>query len=84
MAGNDRIYIGKSSNSIAEGGLGDDTIIGSKGHDYIYGSPKKNPNNLSDTDTIRGNGGNDRIYDYAGEGNLLYGLSRDRPDLVTR
>ncbi len=74
-AGNDRIFIGKSSKSIADGGLGDDTIIGSKGHDYIYASPKKNPKGVSDTDTVRGNGGNDYIYDYSGEGNQLYGLA---------
>ena len=74
-AGNDRIYIGKSSNSIAEGGLGNDLIVGSKGHDKIYASPKKNPKGVSDTDTVRGKGGNDRIYDYSGEGNQLYGLA---------
>lgn len=73
--GDDRIYIAKSSNSIAEGGLGDDTIIGSKGHDYIYASPRTNPGGASDTDTVRGNGGNDRIYDYSGEGNRLFGLA---------
>ncbi len=74
-AGNDKIYIAKSNNSIADGGLGDDLIVGSKGNDVIYGSPTKNPRNLSDRDTLRGNGGNDRIYDYSGEGNLLFGSS---------
>ena len=74
-AGNDRIYIAKSSNSIAEAGLGNDLIVGSKGHDYIYASPKKNPKKVSDKDTVRGAGGNDRIYDYSGEGNQLFGLA---------
>ena len=73
--GNDKIYIGKSSNSIADAGLGNDTVVGSKGHDYIYASPKKNPRNVGDTDVVRGAGGNDRIYDYSGEGNVLKGLA---------
>ena len=75
IAGNDRIFIGKSSLSIARGGLGNDLIVGSKGHDFIYGSPRKVPKGAKDKDTIRGQGGNDRIYDYGGTGNLLYGVT---------
>jgi Ca2+-binding RTX toxin-like protein len=73
--GNDRIFIAKSSLSIARGGLGNDLIVGSKGHDFIYGSPKRVPARASDRDTIRGMGGNDRIFDYGGQGNLLFGLT---------
>lgn len=73
-AGNDRIYIGKSSSSIAYGGLGNDLIVGSKGPDFIYASPKRVPRGAADRDTVRGMGGNDRIYDYGGVGNLLYGF----------
>ena len=73
-AGNDRIFMGKSSMSIARGGLGNDVIVGSKGHDFIYGSPKRVPKGAADRDTIRGMGGNDRIFDYGGIGNQLYGL----------
>ncbi len=74
-AGNDRIFIGKSSLSIARGGLGNDLIVGSKGHDFIYGSPKRVPKGAADRDTLRGMGGNDRIFDYGGTGNLLYGVT---------
>ncbi len=74
-AGNDRIEIAKSSYSIVRAGLGDDLILGSKGHDFIYASPKDNPAGASDRDTVRGKGGNDRIYDYSGEGNMLLGLA---------
>lgn len=74
-AGNDRIYIGKSSLSIARGGLGNDLIVGSKGHDFIYASPKKVPKGAPDRDTVRGMGGNDRIFDYGGIGNRLYGMT---------
>ena len=72
--GKDRIYIGKSSLSIALGGLGNDLIVGSKGHDFIYASPKRVPRRAADRDTVRGMGGNDRIFDYGGTGNQLYGV----------
>jgi Ca2+-binding RTX toxin-like protein len=72
--GNDRIFLHKSSNkNRAYGGLGDDLIVGSKGHDFLYGGPKKNPSGAADKDTIKGLGGNDRIFDYSGEGNNFYG-----------
>ncbi len=72
--GNDRIVLHRSSNkNRAFGGLGNDRIIGAKGHDFLYGGPKKNPRGASDKDTILGLGGNDRIFDYSGEGNRLIG-----------
>lgn len=72
--GNDRIILHPSSNNNkAYGGLGDDVIIGSNGHDYLYGGPKRNPRGRSDRDVINGRGGNDRIYDYSGDGNVLHG-----------
>lgn len=72
--GNDRIILHPSSNlNRAYGGLGDDVIIGSNGHDFLYGGPKRNPRGLSDRDVINGRGGNDRIYDYSGSVNLLIG-----------
>lgn len=70
----DRIILHRSSNrNIVRSGLGNDVIRGSKGHDFLFASPKKNPGNLPDRDTVRGLGGNDRIRDWSGEGNRLYG-----------
>lgn len=78
--GNDKIVLHKSSNkNRAYGGLGNDRIEGAKGHDFLYGSPKKNRGGASDTDTILGLGGNDRIFDYSGDGNnLIGGTGSDR------
>lgn len=71
----DRIYLHKSSNmNIVQAGLGNDTIVGSRGHDFLYGSPKRVSKNAADTDVINGMGGNDRIYDYGGSVNRLYGM----------
>ncbi|MDQ2621490.1 MAG: hypothetical protein M3Y45_00440 [Actinomycetota bacterium] len=70
----DRIILHKSSNrNIVHSGLGNDTIRGSKGHDFLFASPKKNPRGLPDRDTVHGLGGNDRIKDWSGDGNRLYG-----------
>ncbi len=70
----DRIILHKSSNrNIVRSGLGNDTIRGAKGHDFLYASPKTNPRGLPDRDTVHGLGGNDRIYDWSGDGNRLYG-----------
>jgi Ca2+-binding RTX toxin-like protein len=72
--GNDKIVMNdKSVHSKAYGGLGNDLIIGSRGHDKLYGSPKKVPAGVADTDRIEGNGGNDKIWDYGGSGNELLG-----------
>ena len=72
--GDDRIILHKKSNkNKAYGGLGDDYIRGGKGHDFLYGGPSKNPKGASDRDIIVGLGGNDRIFDYTGEGNKLIG-----------
>lgn len=72
--GNDKIVIHpKSNNNRAYGGLGNDEIIGSNGHDFIYASPKKVGRGVADTDRVSGGGGNDRIYDYGGENNRLSG-----------
>lgn len=75
-ADNDRIYLHPSSNrNVVHAGLGDDLIVGARGHDFLYGSPKSNPTGASDRDRIYGLGGNDRIFDHSGIGNLLYGQS---------
>lgn len=72
--GNDRIVLHPSSNlNHAYGGLGNDVIIGSNGHDFLYGGPKKNPRGKTDRDLINGRGGNDRIFDYSGSVNTLLG-----------
>lgn len=73
-AGDDKIRLHKSSNkNEVQAGLGNDVIIGSKGHDFLYASPKKNPSGADDTDVVYGVGGNDRIFDYSGIGNRYYG-----------
>lgn len=70
----DRILLHKSSNrNVVRAGLGDDYIRGSAGHDFLYASPKRVKPGLADRDTVRGLGGNDRIYDYGGVGNRLMG-----------
>ena len=75
----DKIFLHKSSNkNEVQAGLGDDLIVGSKGHDFLYGGPAKNPSGASDDDTIKGLGGNDRIFDYSGENNLFGGTGSDR------
>jgi hypothetical protein len=75
-AGNDRIILHDKSNlSIARAGLGNDLILGSNGNDFLYGSPKRVPRGAADRDVIRGLRGNDRIYDYGGIGNQLYGVT---------
>ena len=72
--GDDKIVLhDKSAGSKAYGGLGNDEIIGSRGHDQLYGSPKKVPAGAADNDRIDGLGGNDRIFDYGGDANRLYG-----------
>lgn len=72
--GNDRIILHPSSNmNKAYGGLGNDVITGSNGHDYLYGGPKRNPRGAADRDVINGRGGNDHIFDYSGEINTLLG-----------
>jgi len=74
--GNDRIELNeKSVNTKAYGGLGNDVIIGSRGHDKLYGSPPDASAGPGDRDWIDGRGGNDRIYDYGGFGNTLIGLT---------
>lgn len=73
-ADDDRIYLHNSSNlNQVQAGLGNDLVVGSKGHDFLYGSPKSNLSGAPDTDLIYGVGGNDRIFDYSGEGNRLNG-----------
>jgi len=72
--GDDKIVLNdKSVHSRAYGGLGNDVIIGSRGHDKLYGSPLKVPAGARDTDRIEGRGGNDKIYDYGGSVNQLLG-----------
>ena len=74
--GHDRIDLNtKTSRGIVHAGLGNDWIRGSRSHDEIHGGPKRNPRGLADRDVVFGNGGNDRIYDYSGTGNRLYGLT---------
>ncbi|HTU13884.1 MAG TPA: calcium-binding protein [Solirubrobacterales bacterium] len=73
-ADDDRVYLHNSSNkNEVQAGLGSDLIVGSKGHDFLYGSPKSNPGGAPDSDVIYGVGGNDRIFDFSGEGNRLNG-----------
>ncbi|MBK5233414.1 MAG: hypothetical protein JJE13_10590 [Thermoleophilia bacterium] len=72
--GDDKILLhDKSFKSEGRGGLGDDEIRGSRNHDFLYGGPKSVPKGASDDDTIDGLGGNDRIFDYGGDGNKLIG-----------
>ncbi len=72
--GDDRIVLHRKSNkNRAFGGLGNDFLRGAKGHDFLYGSPKKNRGGASDRDRILGLGGNDRIFDYSGDRNRLIG-----------
>ncbi|MGK2932454.1 MAG: hypothetical protein ACSLFD_06760 [Solirubrobacterales bacterium] len=72
--GDDRIVLHKKSNkNRAFGGPGNDRIVGARGHDFLYGGPKKNPGGAPDRDTIVGLGGNDRIFDYSGDRNRLVG-----------
>ncbi|MGB0119804.1 MAG: calcium-binding protein [Solirubrobacterales bacterium] len=74
--GNDRIELHPSSHlNVVKAGLGNDVIKGSNGNDILYGGPKKAPKNAADRDTVNGLRGNDRIYDYAGDGNRLYGTT---------
>jgi Ca2+-binding RTX toxin-like protein len=74
--GDDRITLNvKTSKGVIHGGLGNDYIVGSKSHDQIYAGPQRNPRGLPDRDTVKGMGGNDRIFDYSGTGNRLYGLT---------
>jgi Ca2+-binding RTX toxin-like protein len=74
--GNDKIVLHRSSNlNIARGGIGNDELIGSNGHDFLYGGPIGIKRGVRDRDVIRGRGGNDRIYVYGGIGNRLYGES---------
>lgn len=75
-SGDDRIHLHpKSNKNKVQAGLGNDLIVGSRGHDFLYGSPKGTPQGARDRDVIKGGGGNDRIYDYGGTGNRLYGLN---------
>jgi len=73
-SGDDKIVLHRSSNlNIARGGTGNDLIIGSKGHDFLYGGPNGIRRGVRDRDVVRGGGGNDRIFDYGGSANRLYG-----------
>ena len=72
--GNDNISMhDKSLESQVIGGPGNDVIFGSRNHDKLYGGLKKGSVSGSDDDTIDGLGGNDRIFDYSGDGNKLIG-----------
>ncbi|MGK2931956.1 MAG: hypothetical protein ACSLFD_04190, partial [Solirubrobacterales bacterium] len=72
--GDDRISMhDKSLKSQVIGGPGNDVIFGSRNHDKLYGGLKKGSVNGPDDDTIDGLGGNDRIFDYSGDGNKLIG-----------
>ncbi len=74
--GDDRVQLHtNTSRGVIKGGLGNDHLRGSKSHDLIYASPKRNPHGRPDRDKVFGLGGNDRIYDYSGIGNRLYGLT---------
>lgn len=71
--GNDRVILHPSSNlNRVRGGTGDDFIKGSNGHDIILAGPSVSS---GDTDRVYGGGGNDRIKDRGGVGNLLFGQS---------
>ncbi|MCO5315056.1 MAG: calcium-binding protein [Solirubrobacterales bacterium] len=73
-ADSDRIFLhSKSSPAVIYAGLGNDVVTGSRGHDRIYASPKRNPRGKPDRDRINGLGGNDRIFDYSGVGNRISG-----------
>ncbi|MCB0827296.1 MAG: hypothetical protein KDB62_00620 [Solirubrobacterales bacterium] len=73
---NDRIELHPSSNlNVVRAGLGNDVIKGSNGNDILYGGPKSAPPGAPDRDVVNGLRGNDRIYDYAGEANRLYGTT---------
>lgn len=70
--GDDIIYLDSATwRSTIFAGAGDDTIYGSRGPDTIYASPKGGTR-ASDRDRVFAYGGNDRIYDFAGEGNMIY------------
>jgi len=62
-----------STRNVVKAGLGNDRVIGARGNDVIYASPRKNPRNLPDRDLVSANGGNNRIHDYSGQGNQLKG-----------
>lgn len=75
-SGHDRITLhSNTTRGVVYAGLGNDTVKGSKSHDRIYASPTRNPGGVADRDMIFGKGGNDRIFDYSGIGNRLYGLT---------
>lgn len=83
--GNDKVLLhDKSFRSKGFGGLGNDVVQGSRNHDFLYGGPRKVPKRASDNDTIRGLGGNDRMFDYAGKNNLIGGRGSDRIFSVRR
>ncbi len=69
--GDDRIVLHPSSNlNKVRGGTGNDSITGSNGHDIVLAGPAVKE---GDTDTVDGGGGNDRLRDLGGVGNLLFG-----------
>lgn len=69
--GDDRIVLHPSSNlNRVRGGTGNDSITGSNGHDIVLAGPAVGE---GDTDTVDGGGGNDRLRDLGGIGNLLFG-----------
>lgn len=70
----DRVLLHPSSNrNVVHAGSGNDFIRGAAGHDFLYASPKRLGQGQPDRDTVHGLGGNDRIRDYGGIGNRLYG-----------
>jgi hypothetical protein len=74
-AGND-IINGGYGNDVVEGGEGDDTIFGGPGARAI-GPDGELVNATDRTDTLRGQGGEDTLYIWGGDGLAIGGLDRN-------
>ena len=81
------IIRGGAGDDIIDGGYGNDVVEGGEGNDTIFGGPAARVvdgelvNATDKTDSLRGQGGEDTIYIWGGEGQAFGGLNRDDPGI---
>ncbi|MEJ8561454.1 calcium-binding protein [Yoonia sp. GPGPB17] len=83
------IIRGGAGNDTINGGYGNDKVEGGEGNDVIFGGPAARAigpdgelvNAADRTDTLRGQGGEDTIYIWGGDGQAFGGINRDDPGI---
>lgn len=75
-AGDDRIYGGSGIDTL-QGGAGEDIVYGGAGNDFLFGERDYPSTQTNSNDILRGESGDDIIYDYYGTADIDGGLGHD-------